>query len=113
MGVGMKRFDVYLTKLDPTFGYEMKKARPCAIISPDEINFYLKTVILVPMTTKIRFLPTRIKTRFKNKICQLAIDQLRVIDKRKLIRKLGVLEGHTQTHLCECLQEMFSYAGAV
>lgn len=107
--VKLKRFDIYLVNLDPTVGSEIKKIRPAVIISPDTINFSrLKTVIVAPMTSNIReFFPTRININFKDKKGQIALDQLRAIDRIRLIKKLGVLEKETESNLLNILTIMF------
>ena len=105
----VKRFDVFLINLDPTFGHEIKKTRPCLIISPDEMNKYLSTVIVAPMTTKKRNYPTRIDCIFQNKPAQIVLDQIRTIDKKRLITRIGELDKNIQIKVIEILQEMFSY----
>ncbi len=85
----MKRFDVYLVALDPTQGSEIKKTRPCLIVSPDEANRHLATVIIAPMTTKGRGYPTRVPCRFQGKSGQVVLDQLRTVDKGRLVKRLG------------------------
>ncbi|MBC8019457.1 MAG: type II toxin-antitoxin system PemK/MazF family toxin, partial [Verrucomicrobia bacterium] len=89
MGMVIKRFDVYLVNLDPTVGSEIRKSRPCLIISPDEMNQYIATVIVAPMTTKGRDYPTRVPCTFKGKDGQIVLDQIRTIDKSRLIQKQG------------------------
>jgi mRNA interferase MazF len=108
MGVVIRRFDVYLVALDPTIGHEIKKTRPCAVISPDEMNAYISTVIVAPMTTKGRPYPTRIPCRFKRKSGQVVLDQIRTIDKARLVRKLGSLTSDTQKDILSALSEMFA-----
>jgi len=104
----VKRFEVYLVNLDPTIGVEIKKTRPCLIISPDEMNRHLKAVIVAPMTTKSRNYPTRIKCKFARKTGFIVLDQIRTIDKVRLARKLGTIAKETQTEVLEKLQEMFA-----
>src|SRR5205814_4226590 len=89
MAMVVKRFDVYLIHLDPTQGSEIRKTRPCLIVSPDEMNRYLGTVIIAPLTSTLREYPTRVTLRFQRKLGQIALDQIRTIDKSRLIRKLG------------------------
>lgn len=104
----MKRFDVYLAALDPTLGSEIRKTRPCLIVSPDEANRYLVTVIVAPMTTKGRNYPTRIPCRFQGKQGHVVLDQLRTIDKVRLVRRLGRISPSTQTAVLAALAEMFA-----
>jgi len=108
MGVVAKRFDVHLVNLDPTVGSEIKKARPCAIVSPDEMNRHIATVIIAPMTTRGRPYPTRVPCRFQGKQGQVVLDQLRTVDKARLVRRLGRLGPATQRHVLAALAEMFA-----
>jgi len=105
----VKRFEVYLINLDPSVGHEIKKLRPCLIISPDEMNRHIKTVIIAPMTTKGREYPTRISCRFKGKSGQIVLDQIRTVDKIRLTKKLGVINFDTQKKVISVLSEMFQY----
>ena len=107
MAKRLKRFDVYLIALDPTQGSEIKKTRPCVIVSPDEIHF-LKTLIIAPLTTKIRHLPCRVITHFKGIQSEIALDQLRAIDQTRLIKKLGAIDKSTAKSVTNVLLEMFS-----
>jgi len=104
----VKRFDVFLVSLDPTIGSEIKKTRPCVIVSPDEMNTYIQTVIIAPMTTKGRDYPTRIPLTFQGKRGQIVLDQLRTIDKTRLAKKIGNISDMTSKKLCATLQEMFA-----
>ena len=104
----IKRFDVYLVNLDPTVGSEIRKARPCLIISPDEMNGYIATVIVAPMTTKGRNYPTRVLCAFKGKEGQVVLDQVRTVDKSRLVQKLGRIDKHTQDEVLSMLAEMFA-----
>jgi mRNA interferase MazF len=104
----MKRFDVYLVALDPTLGSEIKKTRPCLIVSPDEANRHLTTVIIVPMTTKGRHYPTRIPCRFQGKHGQIVLDQLRTVDKVRLVKRLGKISPAAQREVLAALAEMFA-----
>ena len=104
----IKRFDVYLVNLDPTVGSEIRKARPCLIISPDEMNRYIATVIVAPMTTKGRDYPTRVQCSFKDKEGQVVLDQLRTVDKSRLVQKLGRIDQQTQQDVLSILAEMFA-----
>ncbi len=105
----MKRFDVYLINLDPTIGKEIKKTRPCVIISPDEMNDFISTVIVAPMTTRIRDYPSRVTCTFKGTKGQIVLDQIRTVDKARLIKKLGVIDDQAQYNVIRVLQEMFSF----
>lgn len=104
----IKRFDVYLVNLDPTVGSEIRKARPCLVVSPDEMNRYIATVIVAPMTTKGREYPTRVQCTFKGKTGQVVLDQIRTIDKARLVQKLGRIDKQTQEEVLEILAEMFA-----
>jgi mRNA interferase MazF len=108
MGMVIKRFDVYLVNLDPTVGSEIRKARPCLIISPDEMNRYIATVIVAPMTTKGRDYPTLVQCAFKGKEGQVVLDQLRTVDKSRLVQKLGRIDQQTQEEILSILAEMFA-----
>lgn len=105
--VDIKQFDIYLIQLDPTLGSEIKKTRPCVVISPDEMNV-LKTVLVAPMTTKGMDFPTRVKVTFKDKTGQIVLDQIRAVDKSRLTKHLGSLTETTASKVLETLQEIFS-----
>lgn len=102
------RFDVYLVNLDPTVGSEIKKTRPCVIISPDEMNRYIATVIIAPMSTKGQRYPTRVACQFQGKEGQVILDQLRTVDKRRLVKRLGSLPKPTRDAVLTVLAEMFA-----
>lgn len=104
----VKRFDVYLVSLDPTRGSEIKKTRPCLIISPDEMNRHIRTVIIAPLTSTIKNFPTRITTTFDGNKGQVVLDQIRTIDKQRLIKKLGVISPTAKEKVLNTLQEMFA-----
>ncbi len=106
MAVG--RFDVYLIRLDPTVGSEIKKTRPCLIVSPDEMNHHIRTVIIAPMTTKGRQYPTRVPCRFRGKAGQVVLDQIRTVDAARLVRKIGRLDVATAAKVLAVLGEMFA-----
>jgi mRNA interferase MazF len=108
MAVVVRRLDVFLVNLDPTVGSEIQKSRPCPIISPDEMNRYIQTVIIAPMTTRGRQYPTRIACEFQRKQGQIVLDQIRTVDKARLLRKLGRVDNQTQIKVLSVLQEMFS-----
>jgi mRNA interferase MazF len=102
------RGDVHLVRLDPTRGSEIKKTRPCVIVSPDELNDHLRTVIVAPMTTSGRAYPWRVACRFGNRSGFVAIDRLRTVDGERLIQRLGKLSAETTGRVLITLQEMFS-----
>ena len=104
----VKRFEVYLVNLDPTTGAEIQKTRPCLVVSPDEMNRHIKTVIVAPMTTKGRSYPTRVSCKFEGKEGQVVLDQLRTVDKTRLVRRLGKVSQQTQKKVLEVLAEMFA-----
>ena len=104
----VNRFEVYMVNLDPTIGSEIKKTRPCLIISPDEMNHSIRTVIVAPITTKGRPYPTRVSCRFKGKSGQVVLDQIRTIDKERLIKKLGRLDRRSAFTVMSVLAEIFS-----
>ena len=97
-----------VVNLDPTIGHEIKKTRPCLTISPNEMNHYIGTVIVAPMTTKGKKYPTRISCTFKGKNGQIVLDQIRTIDKKRLVKKIGVISPSAQTKSLNLLQEMFA-----
>ena len=102
------RFDVYLIRLDPTEGREIRKTRPCLIISPDEMNHHIDTVIIAPMTTKSRPYPTRVPVRFKGKSGQIVLDQIRTVDKSRLVKRMGKIDELTYTQVLTLLAELFA-----
>jgi len=108
MAMVVKRFDIYLINLDPTIGSEIKKTRPCLVISPDEMNRHINTVIIAPMTTKGRAYPTRVTCKFQGKQGQIVLDQIRTVDKARLIKKVGRIDSNTQSEVLTILNEMFS-----
>ena len=104
----VKRFEVYLVKLDPSVGSEIHKTKPCLVISPDEINRFINTIIVAPMTTKGRPYPTRVPLKFKSKRGHVVLDQIRTVDKTRLVKKLGQVDSQTQRAVLSLLNEMFS-----
>ena len=106
--VSPRRFEVYLVALDPTIGAEIRKTRPCVVVSPDESNNALNTIIGAPMTSTIRNYPTRVRVRFQGRNGEIAVDQLRALDKRRLVKKLGTISPDTQRRLLSLLLEFFS-----
>jgi mRNA interferase MazF len=105
-----QRDEVWLVSLDPTRGTEIQKTRPCLVVSPNEMNHHLRTVIVAPMTTVARPYPTRIAVRFQGKRGQVALDQLRAVDRPRLVRKLGDVTAKTGQEVSTTLLEMFSRA---
>lgn len=103
----MKRFEVWLVNLDPTIGSEIQKTRPAIIVSPDEINAHLNTVVVVPLTTG-RTYPFRLPTKVQGRDGVAAIDQIRTVDKRRLVKRICVLKGEITDRLLQSLCEMFS-----
>ena len=102
------RFQVCLVSLNPTKGKEINKTRPCVVISPNEMAA-LSTVLVAPMTTKGFDFPCRIKCKFNNKNGLILLDQIRAVDKTRLVKKLGSIDKETQIELCTALQELFAY----
>ena len=106
--VKVRRFDIWLVGLNPTKGREINNTRPCVVISPNEMSA-LSTVLMAPMTTKGFEFPCRIACKFKGKKGLILLDQIRAIDKSRLVKKLGNVSSKTQLKLCSGLQEMFEY----
>jgi mRNA interferase MazF len=106
--VAVGRFEIYLVSLDPTIGREIKKMRPCLIVSPDEMNRFVRTVIVAPMTTKGRLYPTRVPCRFKGRAGQVVLDQIRTVDSSRLVTKVGRLDKKTCGEVLAVLAEMFA-----
>jgi mRNA interferase MazF len=104
-----KRFDVFLVSLDPTVGPEMKKTRPCVVVSPDEMNRYIRTVIIAPLTSKGGAYPTRIAISFRGREGQVVLDQIRTVDKMRLVKKLGSVPEATARTISQRLVELFAY----
>ncbi|QEE16983.2 type II toxin-antitoxin system PemK/MazF family toxin [Promethearchaeum syntrophicum] len=102
----MKQYSVYLLNLDPTVGHEIKKTRPCVVISPDEMNKHLKTIIIAPMTTKSQDYPTRIKIKFAGKMGWLVVDQIRTVDRIRFVKKMGTISSSSIKELKKKVQEM-------
>ena len=102
------RGEVHLVRLDPTLGSEIKKTRPCLVVSPDELNQHLRTVIVAPMTTAGQAYPWRVGCRFQNQSGFVALDQLRTVDSERLVKRLGRLSAATTLEVLETLHEMFA-----
>jgi len=105
------RDEVWLVSLDPTRGSEIRKTRPCLVVSPEEMNQHLRTVIVAPMTTVDRPYPTRVGLRFQSKSGQVALDQIRAVDRERLVRKLGTISPKTAQLVSSVLVEMFGREG--
>ena len=108
MGMVASRFEAHLVRLDPTEGHEIQKTRPCLVISPDEMNRHIETVIAAPMTARGRPYPTRIPVRFQGKQGQIVLDQIRTVDKQRLVKRLGRLNEATADKVLAVLGEMFA-----
>lgn len=107
--VTVKRFEFWLVSLNPTLGSEISKIRPCLVVSPDETNKFLNKVIIVPLTSTLKNYPTRFNLLFEERTGQLAVDQIRSIDKFRLIKKIGTLDETVAEQLCKVLVETFRY----
>jgi len=108
MGVVAQRFDVHWVALDPTVGGEIRKTRPCVIVSPDELNERVSTVIVAPMTTRGRPYPTRVSCRFNDKDARIVLDQLRTVDKRRLLNHMGTIDAAAQQQVLSALAALFA-----
>lgn len=106
--VGIDRFHVFLVTLDPTQGYEINKTRLCLVISPDEINHCLRTIIIAPMTTKGNNYPTRIAVDFLGKQGQVVLDQIRTVDRARLVKRLGAISTSESKSVLDVLQQLFA-----
>ena len=102
------RFEVYMINLDPTQGVEIQKTRPCVVISPDEMNRHLGTVIIAPMTTRSRDYPSRVSCLFQRKEGQIVLDQIRTVDKARLVKHIGTIPPEAQKKTLSILQEIFA-----
>ena len=102
------RFEVYLVRLDPSEGHEIRKTRPCVVISPDELNRHIRTVIVAPMTTRGRPYPTRVPIRFQAKDEQIVLDQILTIDESRLVQRLGKISATAAQRVLAVLGEMFA-----
>ncbi|HMN30442.1 MAG TPA: type II toxin-antitoxin system PemK/MazF family toxin [Caldilineaceae bacterium] len=104
----VKRFEIYLVNLDPTLGAEIQKTRPCVVVSPDEMNRHIATAIIAPMTTQGKAYPTRVSCQFEGKSGWVVLDQLRTVDKVRLVKRLGRLNSAEQKAVLATLAEMFA-----
>lgn len=102
------RFEVFLVRLDPSEGHEIRKTRPCVVISPDELNRHIRTVIAAPMTTRDRPYPTRVPVRFQRKDGQIVLDQIRTVDESRLVQRLGKISATAGERILAVLGEMFA-----
>jgi mRNA interferase MazF len=105
----VSRFEVYFVNLDPTKGSEIRKRRPCVIVSPNEMNRYLNTVIIAPMTSTLKGYASRVECKFKGKKGEIVLDQIRTVDRERLINKLGSVNEDTANEVINRLQEIFSW----
>lgn len=105
----VRRYEIYLVNLDPTRGSEITKTRPCLIVSPDEMNRHIRTVIIAPMTSTSRDYPTRVSVTFRKKQGQIVLDQIRTVDKSRLVRRIGTLPKGRARAVASVLQQMFAY----
>jgi mRNA interferase MazF len=105
----VKRFEIWLVSLDPVQGSEIAKTRPCVIISPDVLNRHLTTVLAAPLTSTIKNYPSRLNCSFAGKNGQIALDQIRAVDRSRLVKNMGLLDDTTAFQLCVLLTEMFEY----
>ena len=108
MGVVARRFEIYLISLDPTVGSEIRKTRPCVVVSPDEMNRHVHTVLVAPMTTKGKMYPTRVPCRFQGKQGFVVLDQTRCVDRARLVRRMGRLTPRQAEAVLAVLAEMFA-----
>jgi mRNA interferase MazF len=108
MGMVVQRFDVFLINLAPTVGSEIQKTRPCVVVSPNEMNRHLATVVIAPMTTRGRAYATRVACHFQGKDGQIVLDQIRTVDKMRLVKKLGQISQPEQKAALDTLAEMFA-----
>jgi mRNA interferase MazF len=109
MAMVVNRFDVFLTNHDPTVDSKIQKTRPCLIVSPDEMNRHIPTVIVAPMTTAGKDYPTRISCTFKKKKGHIVLDQIRTIDKTRLVKNIGTIDSETQLKVIAVLQRLFAF----
>lgn len=106
MGMVIKQYEVYLINLDPTIGHEIQKTRPCLVLSPDEMNDNIRTVIIAPMTTKSHAYPTRIPIRFNKKSGWIVLDQIRTVDKARLVKRLGRISSREIAAVKDIIKQM-------
>ncbi len=102
----IKQYEIYWVNLDPTIGREMKKTRPCVVLSPDEMNQFIGTVIIAPLTSTIRSYPSRVKYTLQNKAGMIALDQLKTVDKARLQRRIVTLDKNTIREVKKVIEDM-------
>lgn len=107
--VAVSRFDVVLVQLDPTVGREIQKTRPCIVVSPDVMNRHLDTVIVLPMTTKVKSFPMRLPITFQHRRGEIAVDQIRTVSLQRIVKKIGKINERSARDLCGKLTEMFEF----
>lgn len=108
MGVVIRRFDVCLVNLGPTLGHEIKKTRPCLVVSPDEMNRHIRTVIVAPMTTTGGEYPSRVPVTFQGKAGRIVLDQIRAVDKKRLVKVLGRIDEEIAARVLDTLARIFA-----
>ena len=106
MGMVVNQYNVYLVNLDPTIGHEIKKTRPCLVISPDEMNHNIDTIMIAPMTTKSHAYPTRVQLKFDDKDAWIVLDQIRTVDKIRLVKQLGKITKKEISAVKSIIKEM-------
>lgn len=106
--MGVSRFEVFLVNLDSTVGSEIRKSRPCVVVSPDEMNRHIRTVVVAPLTTAGRPYPSRVPVRFAGREGQVVVDQLRTVDKARLAKRLGALSSDEAAAVLDVLREFFA-----
>ncbi len=106
MGMEISQYHLYLVNLDPTVGHEIKKTRPCLVVSPLEMNRHLKTVMIAPMTTKSHDYPSRVALRFEGKQAWIVLDQIRTVDRERLVKELGKLDLRNIRKVKDVIREM-------
>jgi mRNA interferase MazF len=107
--MAVSRSEVYLVALDPTLGSEIQKTRPCVVVSPDEMNRHLRTIIVAPMSTKGHAYPSRVPCHFRETEGQVVLDQIRTVDSARLVRRLGRLDPEVMETVLDTLRAMFQF----
>ena len=105
----VRRYDIHLVDLDPTRGHEIRKSRPCVVVSPDEMNRHVRTAIIAPMTSVRRDYPTRVDVTFRRRQGQVVLDQIRTVDRSRLVRHLGRVPEQQARLIADTLQNMFAF----
>ena len=103
----IRQYEIILVNLDPTIGSEIKKTRPCVVISPDEMNKHLRTIVIAPMTTTSKNYPTRVEIKHDNKLGWIVLDQVRTIDKQRILKNFGKLSKHEIKEVKSIIKETF------